>query len=211
MSKLKIILGGIVLVLLFTGFEVIRFQEKQLKKLRNDVEAATTLADKNATAAKTYINLHGREVSKNKVLSLTLTNTRKLRQIEELQFINQFNGVKKNLGNLQQVVKVQASVIQSLKLTNTDTIIIRTPGDTVRASKFGYLDAYNFIKGHTAGDTTYIDTLRFNVPIEGGVIAGRRTKKFLFFRVGPRQLESHITSPNPWVKIQDHLIIKVEK
>lgn len=183
---------------------------KQNKRLQSELASVTTLADKNARAAKTYINLHGREVSKNKVLSLSLTNTRKLREIEELQHLNQINGVKKDLRNVQQVITTQAAVIQSLRLTNTDTVII-TKTDTVRAARFKYQDKWNLVKGYTTSDSTIIDSLQSIVLLQGGIIAGKRTKKLLFFRVGPRQLESHITCPNPWVKIQDHLIIKVEK
>jgi len=209
-GRVQIIGLAIVGILLFTGFELIRFQRKRIKELSTDLEQVQTLADNSKHTAETYINLFGREVSKAKVLDLSLRNARELRQREELKHIEQFSGVKKNLGNLQQVITVQASVIQSLKIKNTDTLII-TKTDTIKASKFRYSDKFTLIKGHTTADTTYLDSLGSIVPLEGAVYLGKRTKKFLFFRVGPRETISEITSPNPFVKITDQQFINIKQ
>jgi predicted RND superfamily exporter protein len=209
-TRLKLIAIAIVIVVFFTGATMLRFQRNQIKNLKRDLVQVQTLADKSKHTATTYINLHGREVSKNRVLDLSLRNARELRKLEELNYINQFASIKKNLSNLQQVVLVQASAITSLRLKNTDTLII-TKTDTIKASKFRYADPYNFLAGHTTKDSTYIDSARSDLSLEGAIILGKRTKKFLFFRVGPRATESHLTSPNPWVKITDQQFIKIEK
>lgn len=209
LRNIKLVAMVVLILLLGGSWITVTLQCKRIARLKEDNTQLHNLARHGKQTASTYINLYNRQVNKNHVLELSLRNAQKLRSTEALQHLNQFNGIKNNLSNLKQVIDVQAALIASLQLQNRDTTIIIS-GDTVRARAFSFQDEYNLIRGHSTPTITSFDSLRFEVPLHGAIVEGRRTKKFIFFRYGPRQLESHITSPNPWVVIDNQLIMQID-
>lgn len=213
MNKYLIIALCVLVPLTWASVEVNAVRKKRIQTLETDLQAAQTLAGQAQATATYYINQHGQQVTENKVLRMTADNLRKLSNTNALAFVHQFEGVKKDLRNLQQAMTIQAEVNASLKLHLRDTVVYRKLSsggtDTVRARRFGYHDAYNTLKGHLIGDTTYIDSLKMQIPLYGIVRTGRRTKKFLFVRYGPREVISNITTPNPWGSISNQLIIQI--
>lgn len=202
----------IVLLLLIGGAVTITTQRRMIMRLNTENEQLVKVATDSGRIARTHINLYGKAISKNNVLDLTLRNARAI-QAQELAFIRQFEGVKKNLKNLETAFRSQSEVLIKLKLKNKDTIIVQTQNlasqDTINAIHFSYGDNYNIIQGIVLSDTTQLDGY-IAVPIDG-VNYWQRKHKFIFknWRIGKKQYFSEITSPNPWVHITQHEFINI--
>jgi hypothetical protein len=78
--------------------------------------------------------------------------------------------------------------------------------DSVKAFKWSFKDVYNDISA------IVLDTPRFFVrlPIHEVVTFGRRSKRFLFFRYGPREVNTEVSTPNTLFDI-DTVITVVRK
>lgn len=214
----KIILLAISVYFLLT-WQLAR-QAKQIRELTTNNKQLVAFADQDSARAEIYLNNWHRETSRSKVLELSERNLKDLAATRELAWLQQFAGLRKDLRNLDAAVKLTATVTQSLKLSTRDTTIFLPISDSARsgadsvlrvsARAFAYADRFNELRGFIAGDTTYIDTLSIEVPIEGVVYAGKRSKKFLFFRYGPRPYYGEFTSANPWVRIPQQTVIKMK-
>lgn len=219
--RTRIIIISIVILIIFSGAGLITWQQKQIKTLNLEKEQLVQVALDSGRQARTYKNSYGRLVSVNKVLALTVRNARAISANREFKLLKELDGVKANLKNVQTVVNVQADVIFKLKMKNTSTVdspqttadpsVDRGPWTVDSARFFTYQDEYNFINGLSLPDSTQI-TGEIQVPIEGGVYWTRK-HKFIFknWRFGAKEYFSALTSPNPWVYIKQHEIIKVGK
>jgi len=201
-----------VLLLLIGGGITIEVLRRENAVLRQEKEQLVKAASDSGRIARTYINLYGQAVSKNNVLELTHRNARAI-QAQELAFTRLFEGVKKNLKNLETAFRSQSEVLIKLKLKNSDTLIVQphadAPADTITATHFSYGDNYNIIQGLVLSDTTQLDGY-IAVPIDG-VNYWQRKHKFIFknWRIGKKQYFSEMTSPNPWVHITQHEFINI--
>lgn len=177
-------------------------------KLSEEKAQLIEVADKNKRAAETYINLHGAEVSKNETLQLSLDNAQELNKRNELGNLKQFQGLRKNIKNLEAVVQIKNTIIQDLRLKNYDSVIVIL-ADTIPVKKFSYSDEFNSIKGIVKDDTSEL-VVNVKVPIEG-VVYWERKKKFWFIRYGKKTYYSEFTSRNPWVTIENHETTIIKK
>lgn len=210
--RLQIFIIGFFLFTVATTMVVLL--EKKVQRLEYEKDQLVQVASDSGRVARTYINLFGKEVSRNKVLSLSALNAKDLRSTQELAWLNQFEGVNKKLNNLDAALRLQAQYNQTLKIKTRDTVILSAggPGDsTVRARLFSYKDQYNVITGVTSGDTTLL-TAKIIMPIEGAVY-WKRKHKFIFekWRFGRKEYSSELTSKNPFVHITGHEFIKIVK
>lgn len=110
---------------------------------------------------------------------------------------------------LTQTTSIDASIGATVK---PDTVWM-VAGDSLPPLEcppfaFSYTSPDSLNSIHFDGDSITVESL---VPLRGIVYEGKRTKRFLFFRYGPRSVTSEFTSPNPWVRIKDHQIIIIKK
>ena len=203
-----------VLLLLIGGGITIEMQRRKIAVLHQENEQLVKVASDSGRMARTYINLYGKSISKNNVLDLTLRNARAI-QAQELVFVKQFEGVKKNLKNLEAAFHSQSQVLINLKLKTRDTTIIKHHhGDTIKSDSIDaktlyYQDDYNFVSGLVTSDSTQLYA-EISVPIDG-VTYWQRKHKFIFknWRIGKKQYFSEMTSANPWVHITQHEFINI--
>lgn len=197
------------IVLLVIAAGIITFQRKTITRLATERAQAIKFATLDSARAVEYQNQYGHQVKRTEEVELSLRNARDLSNTERLAFLKELEGVKSNLRNLESAVRLQSMVTADLKLHLRDTTIILTPGDTIHAHKFQYLDQYNSLRGITEGDTTMLVKARISVPLDGAMFWERN--KILGLRIGRKKWYAEFTSPNPWVKIDASEYIKIEK
>lgn len=144
------------------------------------------------------------------VQELTIRNMRRLQSDERLSWIRNFEGINKRMSNLESATRTTAVAVANFKIPLGDTTIIMPDSTKVHARTFDNHNEWYRIKGFVAGDTL-VTTPEVTVPLESVIYLGKRTKKILFFRVGPREVLSETTSPNPFVKITKSEVIRVTK
>lgn len=206
--KLRLIVIAAVIFLLMGS--TIVFLSKQNQVLKQEKGQLIQVAQDSGRIARTYINLHGHEVSRAKILDLTYRNFKALKENQEFAFLNQFDGLKKNKNNLEQIIKAQAEVIATFKTKTGDTTLLAVDrvGDTVRvvARSSHYKDEFNEVDCLSTPDST-THKVQADVTLKG-VVLWEHPKWWKFWK---RVHYSEFTSPNPWVKIKQHEIIKVQK
>jgi hypothetical protein len=155
-------------------------------------------------------NKLGQETARTFVQDLTIRNIYKMREDERLSWIKNFEGVNKRMSNLEQASRTTASIVAEFKMSLGDTTIINFQGDTTKARKFDNHDKWFSLKGIVLPDTI-IAKLSLDVPLQSVIYLGKRTKKILFFRVGPRVRFFETTSANPYVKITKSEITQIKR
>ncbi len=215
--SIRLVILIVVLMLLIGGGITITMQRSIIMRLNIENEQLVKVASDSGRLARTYINLYGKAVSKNNVLDLTLRNARAI-QAQELVFVKQFEGVKKNMKNLEAAFRTQAAVLINLKLKTRDTTTNNNGPSPLgeggqrpdeAAKSIYYQDEYNFLTGIVTADSAQIHA-EIQVPIDG-VSYWQRKHKFIFknWRIGKKQYFSELTSPNKWVQIRQHEFINV--
>lgn len=204
---MKLTLTGylIIIVLLLGG--VVTWQQRSLSVLRKEHKETIRFAKAEELKATVYENKLGRETAKVQVLELSNRNLRLLRESDRIEFVKQFEGVKKNLRNIEQVLQAEVAFNRDWMLLNRDTVIMINDG-TRRAITFTHRDEFNTITGITYGDTTRLQ-MNITVPLQGAVIWKR--KKILGIGLGRKQYEAHLTSLNPNVTITGLELIRVSR
>ncbi len=216
MGYLRIAFGGFVVLLLLSTF----FLAKEVSTLKGERTQLIEAAQDSGHIARVYINLHGQEVSKNKVLTQDLNNAKALKSNKEFEMARETKGVKKNLHNLEEVSNTSIISKIDLRLPLKDTLIkggVGTSLDTGWWNRgqsffktFSYTDSFkNSLKGVIENDTLKVEA---EVPTElDGVVYWQRKHKFLFIRYGIKESFSELKSTNPWVKIKNQSKIKIQK
>ncbi len=208
--RTRIIIIGIIVFVILSGVGLITWQQKQIKTLTIEKEQMTQFALDSGRQARQYKNDKGRVISVNKILALTVRNTRAIAANREFQILKELDGVRKNLKNVESVVHIQAAALIKFKVPTRDSIAI-VKGDTVKGRFFSYQDKYNFVNALSLPDSTQA-TGEIQVPFDGGVYWIRKHKLiFKNWRYGKKEYFSALTSPNPWVFIKQHEIIQVSK
>ncbi len=213
--NIRLIGLGILILLFIGGATTIFLQNKKINTLSAEREQLVQMASDSGRIAKTYINLHGREISRNNVQSLTLKNLRDLLANKEFADLDEFEALKKKNKNLDAIITIQADAIVKLKMKPRDTLVVISDSsgkkDSVLGKFFAYEDEYNQLNGLILPDSTTINA-QVEVPIKG-VIYWQRNHHFIFknWRFGKKEYFSEMFSPNKWVHIAGQELIKIQK
>ena len=199
----------ILFVLLAITTGLIVNQERKIDQLQVERQQLISFATRDSAAAATYRNKLGHQVTQTEISELSRRNAEDLLNTQRLSWIKELEGVKSNLKNIENAVKVQALATADLKMQLRDTVLITAAGDTVRAHNFDYADKYDFYQGVLEGDTTVMVRARISVPLEGALFWQRR--RILGLRIGRKQWSTEYTSPNEWVTISGVDFIKIQK
>jgi hypothetical protein len=201
------IIAILVALLLIAGAIVVD-QHKMLIRVNSERHQAISFAKRDSANAMNYKNKFDHQVQRNEITDLSLRNAQDLRNTDRLAFIQELQGVKQNMKNLESAVRIQARATADLRMQLHDTTIYLN-GDTLHVHKFGYADKYNSIRGLLEGDTTILANAMISVPLEGAVYWERT--KLLGLRIGRKKFYSEFTTPNKWVKIDNSEYIKIQK
>ncbi len=216
--RTRIIIITILILVFIGGGITIELQRRKINSLAVEREQLIKVASDSGRIARTYLNLHGQEVSKNKALDLSLRNARELRTTSELAFLQQFDGLKKKIGNLESALRIKSVAIVNVKLLNRDSVPSPSVEGAQRADEsneagrfFTYQDQYNFINGLSGSDSTAIYA-EIQVPIDGAIY-WKRKHHFIFesWRYGKKEYFSELTCPNKWVTLTNHEFIRILK
>lgn len=142
---------------------------------------------------------NGQLVATKDAAILDLKTVKKLSEDKDLQWIEQFEGIKKNLRNLETATQINTETIASMKGNITDTVVV-VDSTEHKAFSFDNSDKWMEVKGVVIPDLKTVDTfVKVQVPIEGVMFWKR--KKVLGLRIGGKEWSSEFTSPNPYTKI----------
>lgn len=221
-ARLYVVLAAILIILL----SIIHYQRGQIQSWKGRHSDVLEIAKRDSTVATYYINAYGQEVAKSKMLTLTARDAVKLAETQNLQFLKQIEGLKRNYSNLEQAIHVQAKLVfeKTLPLGTLQTLpspawttsenIIFNPDTSIFINSpaiertFQYKDQYNFIQGRIVNDSVSIKGSS-EVPISGAIYWKR--KKFLGIGIGKKVYESAFFTPNPFAKITGTETIKIIK
>ncbi len=195
--------GILVLLILSIGANYLAVQK--ISTLSDEREQLVQAANDSGRIAHTYINLHGLEVSKNKVLVLDLKNARDLKNDPSLSFVKEFAGVRANLKNLESTLRAEIEAkITTQSVLGHDTTV---NGIHVRLAKIS--DKWNSFITTLKGDTVKLEG-KITAPIKG-VMYWERKHKVWFVHFGRKIWTSELYSDNPMVKITEQEYIKIVK
>lgn len=220
-ARLYVVLAAILIILL----SIIHYQRGQIQSWKGRHSDVLEIAKRDSVSATFYKNKYGIEVATNKQLTLTARDAVKLAETQNLQFLKQIEGLKRNYANLEHTIQVQAKLMFETTLPlNTITLpsrafdtednIIFNPDTSILINSpaiertFQYKDQYNFIQGRIVNDSVSIKGSS-EVPIKGAIYWNR--KKFLGIGIGKKVYESAFFTPNPFAKITGTETIKIIK
>jgi hypothetical protein len=183
--------------------------KSQVDKLRNEKNQAIAYIKAGNDSTTYYRNAHGIEVAKNEVLDLTVRNAKDLQDDERLAWIRNFESVNKRLNNIEQASRTTMQIVGDFKIPLGDTTIVNIDSTITRARKFDNHNEWFRIKGIVTSDSI-VTTPYIPVPLES-VIVWERKHKFLGIRFGKKQYSSETSSPNPYVHILKHEVIRIGK
>lgn len=172
-------------------------QHWQMKADENATEREQVIKLLKGEREKTnhYINKYHEEVAHTKANYITKANVKRLIDTKEFEHLKHLEGKDFKIKNLESSLSYYVSL-------NADSILMapftaECDSNKLRGWKWQLHDEWNDI------EAIVLDTPKFDVriPLRGAIYLGRRTKKFLFFRYGPRSIETQVFSPNKLVKI----------
>lgn len=155
-----------------------------------------------------YVNEYNKEVAKKDAVVLEYSTFKKLAEDNHLEYLKNFEGLKRNLKNLEVATNINSETIANLKGGMTDTTYV-VDSTAHRAFSFNISDEWMEVKGVAIPDLKEIrPSVRVNVPIQGVMYWER--KKILGLRLGRKKYSTEFTSPNPYTKITntEQIIVK---
>jgi len=167
------------------------------------------LFSKQQTETQYYKNRYGETVSRTQSLVLENKTIKQLVKDGNLQFLQEFQGLKKNYKNLEYAFQSLSKSVDSIyiHLKDTSFTYIDSKGDTVKfiAKNWKKEDKWSKFDYKELSPDSAIFKYEVDVPIDG-VLYWKR-KWFL----GKKKYFSEMTSSNPHVKIPQLLELKVGK
>ncbi len=204
-TKIEIV---ILILLLISGFFAYTFYNKY-KEEKEQKEGVEQLFSKKQAEVEVYKNKYGQAV--NRVEGITLENKtiKQLVKDGNLQFLKEFEGLRKNYKNLEFAFQLQAKSIDSLRIHLRDSVTsyIDNKGDTIKftAKNWNKEDKWSKFTYKQISPDSAILKYEVDVPLDGVYFFKR--KWFL----GKKRHFAEVVSTNPHVKIPQLLELKVGK
>ena len=166
--------------------------QEQIGNLSEGLEVAAKLGATKSDSVQLYVNRFGEEVAKNEASILELSTLRKMREADRLKFLKQFEGLKKNLRNLENASSVELFLLED----SVPSIVSSLPcKDSIKVFVYSLVDEFNTIQA------TVIDTpkVEVRVPLYSSVYWQR--KKILGLPIGKKTWKVESYTPNKLVRI----------
>lgn len=154
------------------------------------------LQGKTAKSVEYYQNKLKQEVAKNETLQLESKTLRQLQKEGQLETLQQFNGLKRSLRNLENIITTKTTVSNSAAIPITI--------DSAGNSKFSYDDTFWGVDGMIRNDTIFVTDTTL-VPLD--IVVYWKKKWFL----GRKHYKAEATSENKKARITGLESIKVRK
>jgi predicted nuclease with TOPRIM domain len=211
MTRLKFIfiLTAIIAAMGFTVTSLI----KENRKLRQDKRHIAKVLVENQQELAYVKDKLGNEVATSEVKDIRIKDLNNIvnnLKDERLQWITEFEGLRKNLRNLELATKINTETILKFETGFDPEVTIVYQGDSVKARPFTYTEPYFYQSGLVLQDRLIVDSLRVEVPIDG-IVLWERKHNFLGIRWGKKTYESQFRSKNPNARITGFEQIRIIK
>jgi len=190
-NRTTLTIAILVILLAAIGIQTVRASRYKIKATlaENERDQAVVFATDTKKEVEIYRNKVGVVVTKSEQLELSLANVERLRETDRLQFLKQFDKLKKDLRNLEAagtfdwlVEEDSIPMVESFELCP----------DSIRVFTFKLKDAYNDIEAKV------IDTPRFDIRVPINYIDYWERKWFL----GKKKWYRETTSPNKLIRLE---------
>jgi len=190
-NRTTITIAILVILLAAIGIQQVMISKFKIRATlaENERDQAVVFATDTKKEVEIYRNKVGVVVTKSEQLELSLANVERLRETDRLQFLKQFDRLKKDLRNLEAagtfdwlVEEDSIPMVESFELCP----------DSIRVFTFKLKDAYNDIEAKV------IDTPRFDIRVPINYIDYWERKWFL----GKKKWYRETTSPNKLIRLE---------
>jgi len=199
--------AAIIILILLIAVGVQTHRATRLKAEKEEAiserDQALTFADGKKMETLRYVNSYNQAVIRTRTMEVSLANIQALRNTDRLKFINQLEGLKKNLKNLQETIAIDVVIDRDSIPVKVVTLPCK---DSITIFHYQLVDEYNTISAMVL-DTPVFE---IRVPIRSAVY-WQRKGKFLWWRVGGKQWFIESYSPNKLVDVTEQELIKVSK
>lgn len=190
------------------------FYQKQRYKVLYENKTATAetlqrIMESRSSTLNYYRGKHDNQVATNQALALELSALKELLQEDRFHFIEEVEGLRKNLKNLEQVITINANVNSKFTTPLIDS--------TASISVFRYETPFLKSRGIVTDSTLVMDELLVVVPIHGVILWQRKHLKLFgqrrswLPRWGRKEYKNHFYSTNPDVNLTGIENIKILK
>jgi len=201
-NRTTITIGILVILLAAIGIQQVMISKFKIRATlaENERDQAVVFATDTKKEVEIYRNKVGVVVTKSEQLELSLANVERLRETDRLQFLKQFDKLKKDLRNLEAagtfdwlVEEDSIPMVESFELCP----------DSIRVFTFKLKDAYNDIEAKV------IDTPRFDIRVPINYVDYWDRKWFL----GKKKWYRETTSPNKLIRLeaQESFVVSKKK
>lgn len=201
-NRTTITIAVLVILLAAIGIQTVRASRYKIKATlaENERDQAVVFATDTKKEVEIYRNKVGVVVTKSEQLELSLANVERLRDTERLQFLKQFDKLKKDLRNLEAAGSFDWLVEEdSIPMVET----FEPCPDSIKVFTYKLKDAYNDIEAKV------IDTPRFDIRVPINYIDYWERKWFL----GRKKWYRETTSPNKLIRLeaQESFVVSKKK
>lgn len=190
-NRTTITIAILVILLAAIGIQTVRASRYKIKATlaENERDQAVVFATDTKKEVEIYRNKVGVVVTKSEQLELSLANVERLRETDRLQFLKQFDKLKKDLRNLEAAGTFDWLVEEdSIPMVES---LVPCP-DSIKVFTFKLKDQYNDIEAKV------IDTPRFDIRVPVNYIDYWDRKWFL----GKKKWYRETTSPNKLIRLE---------
>jgi len=201
-NRTTLTIAILVILLAAIGIQTVRASRYKIKATlaENERDQAVVFATDTKKEVEIYRNKVGVVVTKSEQLELSLANVERLRDTERLQFLKQFDKLKKDLRNLEAAGTFDWLVEEdSIPMVES----FEPCPDSIRIFTYRLKDQYNDIEAKV------IDTPRFDIRVPINYIDYWERKWFL----GKKKWYRETTSPNKLIRLeaQESFVVSKKK
>jgi hypothetical protein len=190
-NRTTITIAILVILLAAIGIQTVRASRYKIKATlaENERDQAVVFATDTKKEVEIYRNKVGVVVTKSEQLELSLANVERLRDTERLQFLKQFDKLKKDLRNLEAAGTFDWLVEEdSIPMVES----FEPCPDSIKVFTYRLKDQYNDIEAKV------IDTPRFDIRVPVQYV-DYWDRKWIF---GKRSWHRETTSPNKLIRLE---------
>lgn len=190
-NRTTITIAVLVILLAAIGIQTVRASRFKIKATiaENERDQAVMFSTDVKKEVEVYRNKVGMVVTKSEQLELSLANVERLRDTERLQFLKQFDKLKKDLRNLEAAGSFDWLVEEdSIPMVET----FEPCPDSIKVFTYKLKDQYNDIEAKV------IDTPRFDIRVPINYVDYWDRKWFL----GKKKWYRETTSPNKLIRLE---------
>jgi len=190
-NRTTITIAILVILLAAIGIQQVMISKFKIRATlaENERDQAVVFATDTKKEVEIYRNKVGVVVTKSEQLELSLANVERLRETDRLQFLKQFDKLKKDLRNLEAAGTFDWLVEEdSIPMVET---FVPCP-DSIRIFTYRLKDQYNDIEAKV------VDTPRFDIRVPINYVDYWERKWFL----GKKKWYRETTSPNKLIRLE---------